>query len=132
MTITNTISFKTNDGFVHVGGDGYGELFIIFKGPRKGERGYDKLTRGDVSKLIPFLSEWMADKCQYCGNPKHLYQCKAEANCLAELERRLRAEGVPKVEKNPCNASCPHSVFEALHCSLHQGHTGPHKWEPQP
>ena len=27
-----------------------------------------------------------------------------------------------------CKAACPHSVFSPHHCSLPQGHAGPHLW----
>jgi hypothetical protein len=59
--LSGSLELRTNDGCICVFDDSYGELGIMFKGPRNGERGYDKLSKSQVTKLIEFLNFWMEE-----------------------------------------------------------------------
>ena len=60
MSKLTSINFITNNGGVHFGEDGYGDLFIILKGPRGGDRGNDNITKEDAKRLAEFILELYA------------------------------------------------------------------------
>lgn len=53
----------TNDGSISFGDNGYGELAIMIKGPRDGERGYDLISKADAEKLAYEILKWVRPYC---------------------------------------------------------------------
>ena len=55
----NSLTLRTNNGAVIFFDNAYGEMAIMFKGPRGGELGDDLLSQSQVRTTIEFLSRWL-------------------------------------------------------------------------
>ena len=59
MSIASSLTLRTNNGAVIFSDNGYGEMAVFIRGPRKGERGDDLISKSQVRATIRFLNEWI-------------------------------------------------------------------------